>query len=251
LKDRVNIILFLVTGLISIAGIVIGVVGDSSMRAKQLCPAIQACICDSDVNKFADEKDIVKIIDSRYGGYKNVPVGSINLSKMEKVLLGIDFVESACCYITRDGMLHVEVTQTTPVAKYNDGEDLIYLSAEGKCMKTRKDWNNALICLGGAPLIDDDTWRRRIGECCEMLLGSQTGLGTRVQTIDCTANGECTLLLEGREERFLLGQPENAGVKLDKVVRYERQIAPTRTDDSEKKPYNIVDVRFKGQIICK
>lgn len=242
MKERINIVLFWITSLICLSGIVVGIVGDSVLRSRQLCVAINVNIEDRMVNKFAGPKDIVTIIDKRYGGYVNVPVESIDLYRMEKLLLDVDFVESATCYLTRDGILNVEITQTTPVAKYMLDGTLTYMSAKGKFIKTKSDWKKDIVMLSGPARMGDRTWRKNLGDCCEKLLADAGGLGKRALTVECDEKGECVLLLKDREERFLLGKPVNGHAKLEKIHSYENKIS---------KPYTSVDVRYEGQIICK
>lgn len=242
MKGRIDTVLFWTLSLISISGIIFGTVCDSRQRAVEPCHSVSVCIRDSATNKYATEREIVGIIDSLYGGYINVPAEDINLWKMEKILCGVDFMETATCYVTRNGVLHVEVTQTTPVAKFLGGGKPVYLSREGKCMNTREDWNDRIVKLSGSPMISNQKWLRDIGKCCGTFLGT-SGLAERISSLECTTDGECTLLLAGRDERFLFGKPENTEKKLVKIFKYERNIAPGS--------YKTVDVRFKGQIICK
>ena len=66
-----------------------------------------------------------------------------------------------------------------------------------------------------------------------------------VSGIEADTDGNITVFLTEREESFILGQPEETGVKFGKIGKYLDRIA------DRGKEYNSVNVSYKGQIICK
>ena len=76
---------------------------------------------------------------------------------------------------------------------------------------------------------EDDEWKRLIVQ------------------IHVNQEGDMILVPREGEEKFLIGKPEKAEEKLDKLKKYYTAIIPKVGKDR----YKHIDLRFKGQIICK
>jgi cell division protein FtsQ len=53
--------------------------------------------------------------------------------------------------------------------------------------------------------------------------------------------------MEGRNESFLFGHPKDLEKKFEKMQIYHERITADKGDDR----YDVVDLRFKDQIVCR
>lgn len=65
---------------------------------------------------------------------KNKPVSEAGIDKIEAMFNGKDYVESAECYITNDGIVHLDIVPIKPVMRVFDSTGSYYLNRQGKRM---------------------------------------------------------------------------------------------------------------------
>ena len=65
--------------------------------------------------------------------------------------------------------------------------------------------------------------------------------------IHVTENTDLILIPREGRERFVFGQPEDIAEKFERMKKYYTAVIPEKGSDK----YKEVDLRFKGQIICR
>ena len=65
--------------------------------------------------------------------------------------------------------------------------------------------------------------------------------------IHVTESSDLILIPREGNERFLFGQPDNFKAKFERMKKYYTAVVPEKGADK----YRQVDVRYKGQIICR
>ena len=60
-------------------------------------------------------------------------------------------------------------------------------------------------------------------------------------------NGDIALIPRKGKEIFIIGQPTSLEEKFEKMGKYYKVIIPEKGSDA----YRTVDLRYRGQIVCK
>ena len=68
-----------------------------------------------------------------------------------------------------------------------------------------------------------------------------------IRHIRVRPGGDLLLTLDGRDEQFIIGQPEDIADKLTRIDRYLALIAPSKPEGY----YKTVNVKYNQQIICR
>lgn len=241
MKNLASTILSSVLAALSLAALVLAFIGEQGRRSTIRCKGIDVQVCDSAVNRFVDADKVRSTIDREYGGYRNIPLYEIRLSDMESLLQGKTFTKDAQCWVTGDGMLHVKLSQITPVARYEGPRGLMYISQDGRCIRTGEDWKKNLVCVTGELKQDDAAWMAALGSGA-VAIQADPGLRSGADTLLCRRNGECELRIGGLAESFIIGMPRHLPERLGKIRTYRTKIHGS---------YSSVDLRYKGMIICK
>lgn len=243
MKNIINIVLYCVYTLVFALLLTLGVAGGRKSYSMQKCKGISIEIEDKDI-RFTDADMIKKLIDREYGGYMGVPVRSIDLHKMEKVLESQAYLRSRQSYCTPDGILHIRISQQKPAVKIKDGNSLWYVSESGLIFSVGDDWCTEIPQING-PLVKNENWTA----CCSALghfLKNHRKWDGKVEQIKCNAKGEIQLQLQDMDEVFLLGYPTGLKDKFGRIEKYMASISGT----SDKK-YESIDVRYDNQIVCR
>lgn len=222
---------------------VIGLIGEHFCNQERICRGIEVDVPDYPVYRFVCQDDVISIIDNEYGGYVNRPVDSINTHRIEQLLLGKGIIKDCVAYMTGDGVLHVEVWQSKPVAALNCENGKYYLDDKGHCFPVKDDWCKNVIRIYGVRDVTNTVWNTRVAAMSQWLLGSARWQPL-IEKLESNDGGDVSVYIKGREEVFLIGQPTGCEKKFGRMDQYLRKVA-------QNKKYNTVNVQYKGQIVCK
>jgi cell division protein FtsQ len=216
-------------------------------------------IKDSGVNSFVSPSDIKKYLDKEYGDYIGMKLDSIDLEKVEKIIDGRSAVHKSQAYVTRDGMLHVDVTQRKPVVRFQKSDGGFYADAEGYIFPLQKAYaSHVQVIDGNIPLaagsgfkgaIDDPkekAWFESMMKVVNYIEGSKVWRDKIVQ-ISIDSGKDLILIPREGKEQFLFGQPTDIEDKFRKMEKYYTHIVPAKGEGH----YKYVNLKFKGQIVCK
>ena len=108
-------------------------VGFASYKQSEMpCSGITINIHDSFGTGFVEETDIRQIIQNKFGSLEGKPLGSINISLLEKIINTNPFIYDAEVFSTIDGKLNIEVKQRIPVLRViNYNNESFYVDKEG------------------------------------------------------------------------------------------------------------------------
>lgn len=244
MKARFDIILSC-TAIVCVAVCVgIGLEGGHREAAAKVCSGIRVTLLDSARNHNLAKEHIITMVDRDFGGYVNRPVDSVNLFRIEEILSRQKCLESCEAYFTSDGILNIDVTQSTPVMKVCCPDSSVnYLNCKGETFPVGKDWCPDIPSVNRSVMLDDPQWARRLAALAGYI-GENASLKERICSISCNSDGDITLRMKNRRETFEFGQPTGIADKFDRIDIYLRKI-------SHLKEYNTVSLKNKGQIVCK
>ena len=234
-------------------------VAGSSLRKEMKCTRLEVRIVDSLENSFVSRADVKKFLDREYGTYIGMPLDSLNLVKIEEIVDSRSAVMKSQAYVTKDGTLHVDVTQRSPVVRFQKRDGGFYADAEGYIFPLQNSYaSHVQIIDGNIPLAANSGYKGSISDKAEMewfrrMMGlvnyienSKTWKGKIVQ-IHVADNGDIALIPRKGREMFIIGQPTSLEEKFEKMGKYYKVIIPEKGNDA----YRTVDLRYRGQIVCK
>lgn len=243
MKRKINIILSVIPVILAIVITVIGLIGDHRCHQERLCRGIDVQVPDYPVYRFVCQDDVISIVSEEYGAYLNRPVDSVNTHRIEQTLLGKGIIKDCIAYFTNDGILHVEAWQSTPVAalKFNDAE--YYLDNKGNCFPVKEDWFANAVKVYGMREATNTVWNARIAAMAQWIT-NDPHWQPLVEKLVSDDNGDISVCIKGKKERFLIGQPTGYEKKFGRIGQYLERIG-------SEKEYKSVNVKYKGQIVCK
>jgi cell division protein FtsQ len=229
------------------------------VRSEVKCKHLEICIKDSMTNSFISQTDVKKYIEKGYGSYTGVVLDSIDLTKIEKIVDARSAVMKSQAYVTKDGTLHVDVTQRKPVVRFQKKDGGFYADAEGYIFPLQNSYaSHVQVIDGNIPLaansgykgsISDKKemeWFRRMMDLVNYIETSRIWKDKIVQ-IHVADNGDIALIPRKGNEMFIIGQPTSIEEKFEKMGKYYKVIVPEKGSDA----YRTVDLRYRGQIVCK
>lgn len=259
MKRTLKYILSGLFGIMLAACIVLAFTAGVSSRKVMMCKDIEIKILDSADNSFVTDKDIRAFLDREYGRYIGCPVDSLNLTRMEDIIDGRSAVRKSQAYVTKDGLLHIDVTQRRPVIRFQKKDGGFYADAEGYIFPLQRNFTSHVqIIDGNIPLAANSgykgyiesekeaEWFRSIMKLVNHIENDRTWKGKIVQ-IHIDRNDDLIIIPREGNEFFIFGQPENIAEKFRKMEKYYTHIIPEKGSEY----YKTVDLRFNGQIVCR
>lgn len=101
--------------------------------AEEMCTGLTVNIEKSSTN-YVTTEFILSELDRERLNPKNKPVSEAGIDKIEAMFNGKDYVESAECYISNDGIVHLDIVPIKPVMRVFDSTGSYYLNRQGKRM---------------------------------------------------------------------------------------------------------------------
>ena len=231
----------------------------NEQRHATACSEMDIIIRDSAQSSFIVKDDIRRFISEDYGTWLGQRIDSVDLRRLEDSLRRRSAIKDVEAYITRDGRLHVEVSQREPVIYLKDGGKGFFADADGCIIPVGKGTIKGLRQIEGVfPLSEPashqgipDTeeerqWLKGLLGFVDYLEADRFWSGY-IKRVVSDSEGFLTLYPKEGKERFLFGYPEEYPRKFSRMEKYYEYILPAR----EKDYYKVVDVRWEGQIVCR
>lgn len=218
-----------------------------SARKPLTCKGLRVTVADSAMNSFISKEDVKKFLESEYGEYLENPLQGLNLDKIETVLESKSAINRAEAFVTKNGMLNITVTQRKPAVRFQGGKWGYYADAEGRSFPLQSSYASYVpVVDGNIPTITDTVRILKITSLVNFLEDSPIWKDKFVQ-IRIDDKGDIILIPREGKERFIIGQPCGIEEKAEKMEMYYTHILPEKGSGK----YRTVDLRFKGQIVCR
>ena len=218
---------------------------------------LEVVVCDSVERSFVSRAEVEKWLEDEYRAYAGMPLDSVDLRRIEEIVGAHSAVRETQAWLTDDGILHVQLSQRQPVVRFEDGKNAFYADASGFLFPAEKGKVDVPVVGGKVPfqvprgfkgLPEDPAaqrWLLRIIGLTQEMSGTvwEKNIG------EILADGDESLVLVPREgrERFLFGPPVRVEEKFSLMEAYYRSVAPSK----EAGYYGTVDLRYKGQLVCR
>ena len=219
---------------------------------------IDVIVKDSTERRFVEKEDIENWLEDEYRAYAGLRLDSVDLARIERIVLGHSAVKTCQAWLTDDGSLHVELTQREPVLRFNETSNGYYSDADGFIFPLQSRFSvDVPVVDGSIPMSISRGYKGRPGTAAEQKwleqMLSLTGYMNRgvwksnIRHITVEKSGDLILHpLEGKE-KFVFGPPVRIPEKFGLMEKYYTTVAPTVAPGH----YSVVDLRYRGQMICR
>ena len=225
--------------------------------AQIVCGRLEVNFADS--LRFVTERDIRDYLDKRYGAFIGERLDSVQLARIEDMIESRSSVRRCEAWTTDDGVLHLEITQRAPVLRFMNGEQGFYVDDRGYIFPLHPTYTAPVPVVEGSIPVNipagfkgeareehERAWIAGVLAMNRFTSASRTWQ-RRITHIRVRPGGELCLDLDGRDEQFFVGQPDNIPDKFMRIDRYLGVIAPSKPEGY----YKTVNVKYNQQIICR
>lgn len=232
--------------------------GQRERRTRTCQSGIQVTVLDSAERHFVAREDLEKWLDQDYHAYVGLPLDSVNLDRIEKLVMSRSAVRSCEAWLTDDGILHLDISQREPVVRFDDGHNGYYADATGYIFPLQSRGSVQVPVVDGKlPLkvergfkgMPEDPaqleWLQQVIGLVNYIKGSVWENNIKQITVD--AKGDLVLTPWEGKERFIFGEPVRVKEKLLLMRSYYEAVAPSQDPGY----YSTVDLRYRNQLVCR
>ena len=224
-------------------------------RHLMTCKSVE--IIFKDTLNFVSEDDVRAYLKRDCPQFIGQRLDSIRLYEIEQALDSRSAILSTQAWTT-DSVLHVSIRQREPVARMETADHAFYIDdrgfifpVQGDCGKRFPQVQGKLPLhepVGYKGLPSTEEGRQWVEKMLALIayMGKNKWEG-RIARMEVLADGDIVMVPEEGREKFIFGRPENAHEKFARMNEYYKRIKPAVEEDC----YSSVNVKYKGQIICR
>jgi len=213
-------------------------------------------ITDSLERQFVGKADVARWLEKEYRAYAGLPLDSVDLDGIEKLVQAHSVVRDCQAWLTDDGILHVELSQREPVVRFDDGSNGYYADATGFVFPLQaRGTADVPVVNGVIPMKIPRGFKGSPADPAEKawldqmiaLINTLRGTVWEKNIVKITVSSRKNLVLTPREgkEEFIFGEPVRVQEKLYLMKAYYEGVAPEHPE------YRTVDLRYRGQLVCR
>lgn len=223
------------------------------------CKGIEINIVDSLDYNFVTPGEILSLINS--GRILGKPVRDISKSEIEDKISGLKELRVAEVYMAIDGTLHVYADQRNPIMRVMalNGSDY-YIDDEGFVVRRRTLYTPRLHIVGGninvtsamlsgVTILDTSISKTILRDIYHMVnhIRKDDFWSAQIDQIYVDGNNEIDLIPRVGNHIIKIGTPEDFTEKLTNLQTFYRKVMPEVGWDR----YSVINLKYKGQIVCK
>ncbi len=211
----------------------------------------------SDTLNFVSEEDVREYLRRSFPVFTGQRIDSLRLHEIEKSLNSRSAILSTQAW-TSDSTLHISIVQREPVARMETPDHAFYIDDRGFIFPIQGNTGKRFpIIKGNLPLHEPagykglpstEEGRLWVGQIMDLLnYMGKNKWAAKIQHMEVSAGGDLILVPAEGKERIIFGKPEEFAEKFGKIGEYYRSIKPS----VEENQYSSVNVKYKGQIVCR
>lgn len=246
-----NILIKVLWSLAAIAMIVLFVFAWRAKTAKKIASIDIVLSGNSGGFLFMDEKEILKLINEQ-GVKVGISVPSVDLNKIEQVLLATKWVEKTTIYIDNLQQLKINIEQRVPIARiFTVTGNSFYIDKVAQKLPLRQLSVLRLPVFTGFPS-DMDTLSKPDSTVLQNVLKFATVIQkdsffiAQVAQIHITPNSEFEMIPTIGDHTVLVGSVDQLEDKLNRLYTfYKKVLVPSGIN-----AYQVLDLRFNHQLVA-
>lgn len=208
------------------------------------CTGVHVNIEQTAMTGFLTEADVRQILSEGHLSPVGVSLNSIDLHHIEEVLQGKELIDKAECYLTRDGVMMVDIKQRVPVVRViNSRGDDYYVDTDGRPMPHANYSCNLIVATGA---ISQRYAQEKLAPMVN-LIQADPFWKAQVEQLNVLPDGSVEMVPRVGSHIVYLGQPTGIAKKLERLRKfylYGLNVAGWNK-------YSYISVEFDNQIICK
>jgi cell division protein FtsQ len=201
------------------------------------------------------EEDVLKTIDRSFGfKLEEMPLGAIDIERLERVLEEDPFILDADAYIDAKNRINIRVEQRQPVLRIIDNNGLnYYLDQEGLKMPLSRHFTaRVLVGTGYIPPHVPDFLEREQNRLKDLFLLAQrirqdAFFNALFEQIYINQTGEFILAPKVGDQQVILGPYYNVDEKLQNLKIFYREAIPYEGWQK----YRTINLTYDGQVVCQ
>ena len=197
-----------------------------------------------DTLNLLSEDDVRSYLDRACPALIGQRIDSIRLYQVERALQTRSAIRTAEAWTTPDGTLHIGITQRDPVAKFVYSGYACYIDASGFIFPLQGNCKKSIPVFECEALPDEGSKDAVLALIAYM---DRHQLSAKFPVIKVEKGNELVLLPAEGKERFIFGKPERIAEKFGSIADYYKKISASGDDVH----YRSVNVKYRGQIICR
>lgn len=240
--NRYPILAFALTVLL-VVYLAIAVGATNRMAAADTMTGCRIDLADSLGSGFVTVADISAECDGIMTWIATRSRSEINLGDIENHLRASDKIERVNVSVLNNGVLHIDVTPMTPVARVFDGATSYYINAEGKRISAEPRYHvDVPVVVGSFPA------SRPAVRLLPMLsyIASQPELDALVSTVKQEADGDIIIVPSIRGHVVNFGDTSLVADKFARLGAFYRSVMPVRGWET----YDTVAVKWRGRVVA-
>ncbi|MDX1912258.1 MAG: hypothetical protein SFV22_12260 [Saprospiraceae bacterium] len=199
--------------------------------------------------------DVTELIHKAFGyELQSRSVRTVEIERLEKVLEKDPLVQDAEVYLDARDFVRVSVTQREPIIRIIDKDGWnYYLDKNGRRMPLSKHFTaRVVVATGSIPAYVPDFLQREKHLLRQLFMLSQdlrndAFLSAMIGQIFVSSNGDFILAPLIGDQKIVFGKYEDAKQKMQNLKIFYREAIPYEGW----RKYRSIDVRYRGQVICK
>lgn len=228
-----------------------------SKRFLTSCSAVEVTI--KDKFEFVNKADVENYLSRYYGSYIGQRLDSVELARIESMLDRQSAVLKSEAWTTRDGVLHISITQREPVVRFQNGSHGFYADDRGYIFPLQGNYTSLVPVIDGKLPISagegfkgelsnekEKAWVSGVLDMVRYMQRSRSWSDNIVQ-MHVDSAGDLVLIPRKGRERFIFGSPHDFEAKFARMAKYYEFIKPSK----EEGYYRSVNVKYNGQVICR
>lgn len=203
-----------------------------------------------------NSEDVLMIIENSFGyTLTGMPIGGIDVERVERVLKANAFVDEATVYIDAINKVHIKLSQREPILRVIDKNGLTYYldRAGGKVPWSKHYTPRVLVATGNIRPYDDDYLTKRGQHVLKDLyhltqrIMEDPFLEPLVEQIYVAKNGTYQFIPKVGDQKIILGDMS----RLEEKILYLKNFYKEGLSYKGWQKYKTINLTFKGQVVAE
>ncbi len=227
-------------------------------KVNEICTSIKVEILDSLENRFVSKREVKDILLESPIKPIGANINDLNLYQAEELLNGRSAIKKSSASVSRDGVLHVAVTQRKPILRIQTQYGGFYIDDQEYIFPLVDSFTSYVpIVTGEVPINLTTGYRGAVSEEEKEWVSSIIAFGNyisknefwsaQIQQIEVEPNGDVTLYTRVGDIAIKFGPLKNIEYKFTKLTTFYNNIIPV--EGWEK--YSEISLKYSNQIVCK
>ncbi len=236
----------------------------NSVQKELKCKRVLVTFNGNVQQEFVDQQEILELIKSKQK-LIGKPLGSINTTLLEKIIMSNPFVQKAEVYSSVDGNVNVAVTQRNPLVRIITMKDeQFYIDDNGNFVPVSTKYSPPVLVANGFIFdrysqqkinfvisgVNDSASQTKpmIEQVYELaqFIEADTFWSAQAEQIYVNENQELELIPRTGNHRIVFGNAENLTEKFNRLmIFYTQGLNKTGWNN-----YSIINLKYRNQVVC-